>query len=209
MTSPISSPQNIFAIQEMGRSGDPPSWLAWMAVALPVACVGNLACWALLMAVYRPGSDIKEVRRLPDFTVRSPLPSWVNWPAGRCSWRCTGRKATLRRSAACLSSRCAPRRPVRQVGLLGGAHGLGRSGRNIKEVRRLPDSTMALLMALCRPEREIEKIRHLSVFSCVLLVACISNPACWSVLVTDKCPQAQDQGGQRLPDLMVCSTVAI
>lgn len=72
MTSPISSPQNIFAIQEMGRSGNPPSWLAWMAVALPVACIGNLACWALLMAVYRPGSDIKEVRRLPDFTVSSP-----------------------------------------------------------------------------------------------------------------------------------------
>ena len=72
MTSPISSPQNIFAIQEMGRGGDPPSWLAWMAVALPVACLGNLAIWALLLAAYRPGRDIKEVRRLPDFTVRLP-----------------------------------------------------------------------------------------------------------------------------------------
>ena len=73
MTSPISSPQNIFAIQEMGSGGDPPSWLSWMAVALPVACLGNLAIWALLLAAYRPGRDIKEVRRLPDFTVRLPV----------------------------------------------------------------------------------------------------------------------------------------
>lgn len=75
MTSPISSPQNIFAIEEMGRGGEPPSWLSWMAAALPVACLGNLAIWALLLAAYRPGRDIKEVRRLPDSTVRLPVPS--------------------------------------------------------------------------------------------------------------------------------------
>ena len=74
MTSPISSPQNIFAIEEMGRDGDPPSWLSWMAAALPVACLGNVAIWALLLAAYRPGRDIKEVRRLPDSTVRLPVP---------------------------------------------------------------------------------------------------------------------------------------
>ncbi len=38
---------------------------------------------------------------------------------------------------------------------------LDRSGRNIEEVRRLPDYMMALLVALCRPEREMENIRHL------------------------------------------------
>jgi di/tricarboxylate transporter len=74
MTSPISSPQNIFAIQEMGRQGNAPSWLAWFAVALPVAFLGNLICWFLLLAVYRPSRTLKEVRRLPDSSVRvSPV----------------------------------------------------------------------------------------------------------------------------------------
>lgn len=61
MTSPISSPQNIFAIERMSIGGDPPSWLAWFAVALPVAVLGNLICWGLILAVYRPGQKIKEV----------------------------------------------------------------------------------------------------------------------------------------------------
>jgi len=42
--------------------GHPPSWLAWFAVALPVAFIGNLICWGLILAVYRPGQKIKEVR---------------------------------------------------------------------------------------------------------------------------------------------------
>ncbi len=73
MTSPISSPQNIFAIQEMGRDGEPPSWLAWFAVALPVACVGNFACWGFLLLAYRPGRTLKEVRRMPFSSVRLSL----------------------------------------------------------------------------------------------------------------------------------------
>lgn len=64
MTSPISSPQNIFAIERMSMSGAPPSWLTWFAVALPVAFLGNLVCWALILMVYRPGATIKEVRPL-------------------------------------------------------------------------------------------------------------------------------------------------
>lgn len=70
MTSPISSPQNIFAIQEMGRDAEPPSWLAWFAVALPVACLGNLACWGCLLLAYRPGRTLKEVRRMPTSSVK-------------------------------------------------------------------------------------------------------------------------------------------
>ena len=69
MTSPISSPQNIFAIQEMGRGGNSVSWLSWFAVALPIAFLGNLICWGALLAVYRPNKTLKEVRRLPDTTV--------------------------------------------------------------------------------------------------------------------------------------------
>lgn len=62
MTSPISSPQNIFAIERMSMGGTPPSWLTWFAVALPVAFLGNIVCWALILMVYRPGETIKEVR---------------------------------------------------------------------------------------------------------------------------------------------------
>jgi hypothetical protein len=69
MTSPISSPQNIFAIQEIGRGGNSVSWLSWFAVALPIAFIGNLICWGALLAVYRPNKTLKEVRRLPDTTV--------------------------------------------------------------------------------------------------------------------------------------------
>jgi di/tricarboxylate transporter len=64
MTSPISSPQNIFAIERMSMGGTPPSWLQWFAIALPVSFLGNLLCWALILAVYKPGQNIKEVRRL-------------------------------------------------------------------------------------------------------------------------------------------------
>ena len=90
MTSPISSPQNIFAIEEMGRGSDPPSWLSWMAAALPVACLGNLAIWALLLAAYRPGRDIKEVRRLPDSTVRLPVPNCLKGDYHWCTTGCSG-----------------------------------------------------------------------------------------------------------------------
>lgn len=64
MTSPISSPQNIFAIERMSMDGDAPSWASWFAVALPVALLGNLVCWLVLWAVYRPMRAIKEVRPL-------------------------------------------------------------------------------------------------------------------------------------------------
>ena len=36
MTSPISSPQNLFAIERMSLDGNAPSWGVWFAVALPV-----------------------------------------------------------------------------------------------------------------------------------------------------------------------------
>ncbi|KAG2437638.1 hypothetical protein HYH02_011277 [Chlamydomonas schloesseri] len=62
MTSPISSPQNIFAIERMSLDGRPPSWLAWFAVALPVAVACNFVCWGLLLLCYQPGKAIAEVR---------------------------------------------------------------------------------------------------------------------------------------------------
>eukprot|EP00951_Prasinocladus_malaysianus_P010913 scaffold80443_cov36-Prasinocladus_malaysianus.AAC.2 len=37
MTSPIASPQNIFAIERMSMDGNPPSWLKWFAISLPTS----------------------------------------------------------------------------------------------------------------------------------------------------------------------------
>lgn len=67
MTSPISSPQNIFAIEQMGQDGTAPSWLAWFAVSLPVAAVGALLIWGVLLLVYPP--NVKAVHRLPELKV--------------------------------------------------------------------------------------------------------------------------------------------
>ncbi|KAJ2776970.1 low-affinity phosphate transporter [Coemansia interrupta] len=51
MASPISSPQNIIAINTMHP---PPSWFQWFAVSIPVCILCDLGIWALLLAVYRP-----------------------------------------------------------------------------------------------------------------------------------------------------------
>lgn len=72
MTSPISSPQNIFAIELMSVDGeDPPNWLQWFFVALPVAFVCNLLIWGVILTVYKPGNAISEVRPLR--AVKDPL----------------------------------------------------------------------------------------------------------------------------------------
>ena len=68
MTSPISSPQNIFAIERMSMGGSAPSWLQWFAIALPVALVGNVLCWALLCLRYRPWRTVRELEPLKAYT---------------------------------------------------------------------------------------------------------------------------------------------
>ena len=68
MTSPISSPQNIFAIERMSMDSHPPSWLSWFAIALPVSFLSVLVCWAALLLVYRPGLTTLEVRPLKPYT---------------------------------------------------------------------------------------------------------------------------------------------
>ena len=68
MTSPISSPQNIFAIEQMSREGGAPSWLAWFAVSLPVAVVAALVIWGALLLAYPP--SVKAVHQLPELKVQ-------------------------------------------------------------------------------------------------------------------------------------------
>ncbi|PFH46462.1 hypothetical protein AMATHDRAFT_69824 [Amanita thiersii Skay4041] len=55
-SSPISSPQNLIALQAM----DPPvDWASWFAVALPVSAISIVLIWLLLLVSYRPS-------RMPD-----------------------------------------------------------------------------------------------------------------------------------------------
>lgn len=64
MTSPISSPQNIFAIAVMADGVGAPNWLQWFAIALPVSCACNIGIWMLLRIKYKPDQSVKEIAPL-------------------------------------------------------------------------------------------------------------------------------------------------
>lgn len=50
-SSPISSPQNLIALQAM----DPPlDWARWFAVSLPVSAISIVLIWLLLLVSYHP-----------------------------------------------------------------------------------------------------------------------------------------------------------
>jgi phosphate transporter len=53
MASPIASPQNVVALQNMHPT---PSWGEWFFVALPVCILAIFTIWALLLFSYRPGN---------------------------------------------------------------------------------------------------------------------------------------------------------
>lgn len=58
MASPISSPQNIIAIEYMSPA---PSWLEWFVIALPICLVCDLAIWALLLWTYEPSTNTPTI----------------------------------------------------------------------------------------------------------------------------------------------------
>ncbi|KAJ2233813.1 low-affinity phosphate transporter [Coemansia sp. RSA 485] len=60
MASPISSPQNIIAINTMHPS---PSWFQWFAVSIPVCILCDLGIWALLLVVYRPHKTTPSIHQ--------------------------------------------------------------------------------------------------------------------------------------------------
>ncbi|KAF8149087.1 SPX domain-containing protein [Crassisporium funariophilum] len=82
-SSPISSPQNIIALQAM----DPPiGWAQWFAVALPVSAISILLIWMLLLVSYRPARspdgegeiEIKAIRPTKEsFTIKQYWVSFV------------------------------------------------------------------------------------------------------------------------------------
>lgn len=63
--SPIASPQNIIALQNM-RPG--PSWGVWFFIALPVCIISILLIWVLLLITFQPGkgTTIVPIRPMKD-----------------------------------------------------------------------------------------------------------------------------------------------
>ena len=63
--SPIASPQNIIALQNMSPQ---PSWGAWFVVALPVCIISIILIWLLLLATFQPGkgTTIAPIRPMKD-----------------------------------------------------------------------------------------------------------------------------------------------
>ena len=63
--SPIASPQNIIALQNMKPT---PSWLVWFFVALPVCIISIFLIWILLLITFQPGkgTTIVPIRPMKD-----------------------------------------------------------------------------------------------------------------------------------------------
>jgi phosphate transporter len=63
--SPIASPQNIIALQNMNP---PPSWGIWFFIALPVCIISILLIWVLLLLTFKPGqgTTIVPIRPMKD-----------------------------------------------------------------------------------------------------------------------------------------------
>ncbi|KAF2655987.1 SPX-domain-containing protein [Lophiostoma macrostomum CBS 122681] len=63
--SPIASPQNLIALQNMAPE---PSWGVWFFIALPVCIISILLIWLLLLVTFKPGRNttIVPIRPLRD-----------------------------------------------------------------------------------------------------------------------------------------------
>ncbi|KAL8962555.1 MAG: hypothetical protein Q9183_005140, partial [Haloplaca sp. 2 TL-2023] len=63
--SPIASPQNIIALQNMSPQ---PSWGKWFVVALPVCIISIILIWLLLLVTFQPGkgTTIAPIRPMKD-----------------------------------------------------------------------------------------------------------------------------------------------
>ncbi|KAF8537510.1 SPX domain-containing protein [Trichophaea hybrida] len=72
MASPIASPQNIIALENMRPA---PSWGAWFFIALPVCIISILLIWVLLLVTFRPG---KGTTIVPIRPVKDPF-TGVEW----------------------------------------------------------------------------------------------------------------------------------
>jgi phosphate transporter len=84
-TSPISSPQNLIALEAM----DPPlDWGSWFVVSLPVSVVSIVLIWLLLLVSYRPGLSPDptdgEIEVKPIRSTREPFTLKQYWVTFVC-----------------------------------------------------------------------------------------------------------------------------
>lgn len=65
MASPIASPQNIVALQNMDP---PPSWGQWFFISIPVCTISIFAIWLLLLLMFKTGKEttIQPIRASKD-----------------------------------------------------------------------------------------------------------------------------------------------
>ncbi|GMM55932.1 Pho91 protein [Maudiozyma humilis] len=68
MSSPISSPQNIFSF---GLMSPPPSWIEWFIISIPVCIVSILLIWILLLLTFK--TDSKDIKILQFHPIRDPF----------------------------------------------------------------------------------------------------------------------------------------
>ncbi|GAA5805966.1 hypothetical protein HPULCUR_011493 [Helicostylum pulchrum] len=61
MASPISSPQNIIAIQNMNP---PPSWGEWFIISIPLCIMGNFIIWLWLLWNYNPEKQTPHIHTI-------------------------------------------------------------------------------------------------------------------------------------------------
>ncbi|KAI7902686.1 SPX domain-containing protein [Cokeromyces recurvatus] len=61
MASPISSPQNIIAIQNMTPA---PSWIEWFVISIPLCIIGNLIIWLWLLYNYNPEKQTPQIHTI-------------------------------------------------------------------------------------------------------------------------------------------------
>lgn len=65
MASPIASPQNIVALQNMSP---PPSWGQWFFISIPVCVISIIAIWSFLLILFKTGREtvIQPIRASKD-----------------------------------------------------------------------------------------------------------------------------------------------
>ncbi|KAI5791601.1 SPX domain-containing protein [Peziza echinospora] len=65
MASPIASPQNIIALQNMSPA---PNWLVWFFITIPVCIISIVLIWIFLLITFRPerGTVIIPIRTVKD-----------------------------------------------------------------------------------------------------------------------------------------------
>ncbi|KAJ3886508.1 SPX domain-containing protein [Lentinula edodes] len=83
-SSPISSPQNLIALQNMD---EPLDWGSWFAVALPVSAISILLIWGLLLASYRPARSPdgeSEIEIRPIRATKEPFTRQQYWVSFVC-----------------------------------------------------------------------------------------------------------------------------